>query len=688
MQKAVQLRIRESIQGMGGLETLLRFFRQMSDIHEMAQLCQTISVNLLAFQTARNITDKANIRRKSLEERTEQIIKLLGPKEYKSLIQMFAKQRRFVSPEVIGMWWAFGKQKIAYEASYIALGLVFNFIAQRTGWGSFRIDNVRFLDYLELSRVEAIKGESRISMEEKNLLQFNVYGNLAAKDSEGKELVTPALAHFIIDRGVDVLRLGYVQEVLDPSFLEDYERAQASFTPFYHQIFRAIQPAVNVMLQFGFKPHFQIEVKDGSYWFPFLITPDETWNSGTITGEVNLFALPERPGFPMFPKAEQGVHILIISQSGKGKTVVMSSLASYSITRHAFTILQPIYDDGNQPQFSVMPLFPYNTRTEQLHSFLTEQLHIEPKGIPCMTLNIIHPNEIGELEREPLTKYDRIIYVNSHEGFKLNWKKIFAELQNISHEMGYAKTCGMIGVRDLHRTDRETNVNLDLRVCAGVLSEFEIFRTHYHDFPMGLMIDEVAERAPSHYTQAGGDQASVVGSIMSDYRRFRRKNVSTIVASQRVREFLGEIRDASSNVLFRDLPRQQQRESSQIDQALDMFELDEASKALVKDYTLKGTLSRPGTWFWWWYHRERRKVELIWAIPPCFCLEDVQLNPEALFKKYESEYPDQKILVDDVNEVPVLMTQKETASDFRSRFRATLTRPSTKQTVPLGVGRI
>jgi hypothetical protein len=673
LQRAVQLRLRECVQALAGLETLSRFFQQIVDIDEMPFIRAIIADELLHFSKAKGMTDKREITHKTPDQRVSDAIKFLGKDEhdtpiYYKIRQMFWNQRRVVSPEVIIMWWAFQRYKRAFVAAYYGLGLVFDYIAKRTGWDTFKIDNVPFLDYLERSRVEAVRGESRISIEEKNLLQFLVYGNLAGKDEDGNSFVPAGVVEKLMDKGVNVICYGYICEVLDPGFFKEYRQAQEEFIGFYHYVLRQVQPQVNLMLQFGFKPEIQVEPHDGSYWFPFLRAPEESWQSGSVSGEILLRPFPQ---FPIQPRPDQGTHIVVCSRSGRGKTVLMGSIMAFAIQQKGMIILQPIFDDTNQQQYSVMPLFPYNSRTQLLHSFLTQQCHINPRGIPVLILNVVSRNEMNLLQTEPLTKHDRIVLVKDHGSFQIDYKKMLRELKKIALEMGYKQTCGIIGVRDLHRMDINANVNLDLRVASNVLNSFEVFRTHYRKRKMMMAIDEIAERAPSHYGLAGSDQSTMTALTSSVYRRLRRKNTSSMVASQRVREFHGEIRDAAGSVLFRDLAKGQERQSSQIDQLLDILECEDGIKAIIKDYVRRGTFSKPDVWFWWYYNQPTRKVELLWAIPPPYCLEDIELNGKALFKKYE-EYSGINLLVDDVNKVPIIMTESETETGFEERYKATL----------------
>jgi hypothetical protein len=84
-----------------------------------------------------------------------------------------------------------------------------------------------FVKYLEQSRLEAVRGESRISVEEKQLYQLIVYGSLFP------DALDISLATKIINIGVDVICYGYMIECVGKTFLEEYQKSLSQFVPLY-----------------------------------------------------------------------------------------------------------------------------------------------------------------------------------------------------------------------------------------------------------------------------------------------------------------------------------------------------------------------------------------------------------------------------------------------------------------------
>lgn len=115
----------------------------------------------------------------------------------------------------------------AFISAYKAMGELLSYVAGAFGMDRFEITDPQFSRYLYLLRTEGIKGEIRISAEEKGLqglLQFIFYGNLLRIPKRDAEA--------IIDAGLEVMKYGYLTEMVDPAFEAKYVEAQQRFVPY------------------------------------------------------------------------------------------------------------------------------------------------------------------------------------------------------------------------------------------------------------------------------------------------------------------------------------------------------------------------------------------------------------------------------------------------------------------------
>jgi hypothetical protein len=136
----------------------------------------------------------------------------------------------------------------------------------------------------------------------------------------------------------------------------------------------------------------------------------------------------------------------------------------------------------------------------------------------------------------------------------------------------------------------------------------------------------------------------------------RRSRTSVDGATQLPLEILPEIRNAATNVFFRDLAMSKDKSKSQIEFVLESLQLEDPSiKGVVRDINNRGSLPKS---YWFWYHRPARSIEIIRPSPPSFCLQDSHRTPLQLFKLYEKK-TGQKVLLKSWSEVPVLSTERK-----------------------------
>ena len=206
LKKVLQLRLREMVQGISGIESLNRLFK-VSGIEGLDDFIVTISAGCMALESAR-------------------------------------KSAAIDSKLVASAYTRYGD---AFIAAYKGLGVMLSFIRKnkmdilsteikrkvkrKLRWVP---DSQSFKEYLESSRPEAVRGESRISIEEKELLQLIVYGNLYPN------LISDEEAYQVIEVGTDVICYGYITEVIDETCLQKYSDAQKKFIPMYRSAMRKI----------------------------------------------------------------------------------------------------------------------------------------------------------------------------------------------------------------------------------------------------------------------------------------------------------------------------------------------------------------------------------------------------------------------------------------------------------------
>ena len=123
------------------------------------------------------------------------------------------------------------------------------------------------------------------------------------------------------------------------------------------------------------------------------------------------------------------------------------------------------------------------------------------------------------------------------------------------------------------------------------------------------------------------------------------------MATQRPVEILPEIRDAATNVFFRELSTSRDKMRSQIDFLLETLQLEDAGlRGPIRDMNDKGLLPKH---FWFWYNKAARSVQVVRPCPPMFMPLDVRLTPRKLFSLYEKRFGE-KVLLDSWDDVKVL----------------------------------
>jgi len=649
------MKAKELCSGKGGVANLSRWFMQMVDVPGIGQYRTVIANNIQHYERILAIINPKSIHGKTDQEIGLELFFVLGEKDYVGLIEKFAEMNRPFNMKVVAAYVAHDYVLKAFLYSYVAMSKVLGFIGSHFSDGKFVVSDISFTRYLALLRAEFIAGQHDTPPEEKNLLQLVWYGNLAGLDQK--------IAFVLIKKGVEVLRWGYITSLVSGAFMPEFMKAEEAFTPAFQEVMKQLTPKVEVSAPVSFKPVFTIDEKvkskdDKLYRFPFFIIDPEAWYSGSIQGEVELQAFPE---FPMFPTQEGGCLTTIFSPMGSGKTLVMNSMSSRAILEKGNMVFAPMGDDSNQLLYSFMPMFDYDRRTSYLCRFLRERMQTEPTGIPLTILNIIRPEEKVLLNSQTLTVFDRIIYVDDPKNFDVSFDKIFREHKSICKEhFGLKDRRGYISVRNLMRYNSRDKTYTDIQIAANLLFRLDVWKTS-HEETLHLFLDEVHQMAPASLKLAGSDTSSLSGTIGTSIRSHRRKNTSIMCNTQQPLELIPELRNMSTNIIFRDLPVSSKKDLSQMESLLDSLSLIDQSQAnAVKEINRKGLFSGKSR-FWFWFYRPKRMINVLWSCPPPHMLQDTTTTYEKIVKMYEERF-NKKVIVTDVEQVPVIQDLRETST--------------------------
>lgn len=670
-------RMIDAIAGRGGLEAICQFLDQIDFIPGILPLRQSMEQKSIFFETALSKCNKELLKRPA-KIRQKEIFDFLGCKCQKcnyttdmltafelrkkcpcggTLYPLFkvaliesVKQKLGTSPEILLMYEAYERIAQAYVDAYKSLKLVLDETAKLFGWDSFRVEQQELRNYMDQYYFGRLTGETHIPREEKQMLQFLIRGNLAGIPEEDAEK--------LIHVAMNVVKFGYLFEVLGSTgAFTHYQKYLTEKNTLYNQMNERVR--TTTAEQYAEVKHRRIRVSRtlGGYYAPCLLMPRRSWETGQISKDIVLEPVYR---LPIFPKSDVGPLQTIYGPKGSGKTFLLSSITCYGVLAKHELVFSSLNDKSNTFTLACMPLFTYNKRTEKLVDVLNRLLGVEPQGIPVLNLTVLRKGEkIDDVEKHPPTIYDRLLEVEDPRGFNVDFNLIMRELKEIAEAFSYSKPVGIISVRNMDRLDTKTNLNIDVQVATNMLVEFDRWRKSHLSQPARVVIDEISYLAASQVVSGDSFRS---GAVISDFvKESRRSRLSLEIATQRPLEVIPDIRDAATNVFFRELAMSKDKTRSQIDFLLDSLQLrDPSAKGVVRDINNRGLL---GKRYWFWYHQPTRTIEVIKPCPPTFCLQDINMTPREIFKLYEKE-SGQKILLESWKQVKVLKLKKSTESSM------------------------
>jgi aryl carrier-like protein len=574
-----------------------------------------------------------------------------------SLTQLVKDKKVKATPEAVLMNYAYDLLGQAYVDAYKALSLALSTLAQGFGWGDrFRVEH-RLLNYFHSYFYGRLAGEQKISREEKECLQFIVRGNLALIPFEDAEK--------LLRLGIDVVKYGYLFEVLRAVGAQvHYSKSVAAFNMLYDALNTTIrerlhETSAQLIRRFRVKKTIR-----GSY-VPCMRVPKESWQTGQLEGEVLL----EPVTLPIFPKADMGAIQTVYGRLGSGKTFLLSSLICYAYLAKHETIFIPLNDKTNSYSLAAVPMFAYSRNTAKLMHML-QMLEVEPQGIPAITINVLRKGEvIDDVHRHPPTIYDRIIYVDNPSNFTLNFNELMDELKAEAEKYGYSQPIGMIAFRNLQRETKDFYI--DVEIASNAILEFDKWRKGHMARPMRVVLDEVSYVAASHAVLYAADKLTAGATITDFIKESRRNNISVDAATQLPIEIMRELRNAATNVFFRDLSVSKDKTRSPIDFLLESVQLrDDALKPVIRDVNNRGALPKH---LWFWHCQPEYDIQVIRPCPPTFCIYDpeAKMSPLEILREYEKQ-SGQKILLKNWSEVKTLTLAKPRGQAGRFGFKAGL----------------
>ncbi len=665
----------ELMAGRGGLDFVCQVLGEVDFIEDLKTLRPKMEENLLFFNEALNLCAKEMLKR-PLGIRENECLDELGSvcvkcgfctslwassdtddkcpecgSEMENLYAMtldsLVERKMGLGPETVLMDVAYDRLAEAYVNAFRSIRLILAETAGLFRWDRFRINDPEIRNYIDSYRWRIMIGERHIPREEKQVMQMLVRANLAGLSGEEVEKA--------IRLGVAVAKYGWLSESLHASGARMMHR-QVSLD------YSVCRDSLNTRIR-GFnaglfdvekerKPRVDLASVHGGRFSPCVLLPSSNWEGGQVGNGVTVQALYD---LPIFSHANFGAVNIALSRLGGGKTLLLSSLLSYAVLEKSQVVFSPLNDKSNSFSLACMPFWVYSRRTKILRRSF-EVLQCQPQALPTLTLTFMFPNEeIRDVEANPPTVFDRKVVITDPYEFSVDFQHLIAEeLAAISEEMGFKKPCGVVNVRNLDRLNQASKTNVDIQVCANLLHQFSVWRTGHLSDSVSVVLDELSYVAPSSLGGLYASDAQTSGSALSDFiKECRQKKMSVCGSTQLPVEIIPDIRNAWTNVFWRELATSKDKGRSQIDFLLDSLQLEDPSVKLVaRDLNNRGGLPEN---FWFWWNQQSKRVEVVRPNPPSFCIidRDTSHTLRALYRKFEKD-SGQKVLLDCWEDVPVL----------------------------------
>lgn len=542
-------------------------------------------------------------------------------RRYIAIRNVLRKIRVPSDPTTILAWYGFGDNYFALlSCAYGAFKIVIEELKEANNWTTLQISRQDFLEYAYKIYFEEVRGDQQTSISEKNMLQIVVMGIYANVQLEELQLVFRMFS--------DAQKLGWLKESHQTGFEPFWE-------PSYGQFRRVLDYTRSPLLRnFDTGIHLTAEknklifAKMDRYDAMFQIVPRECWLSGELSGKIEL--IPFRD-FDYMPNKDKPTVNLMAGAPSSGKTTTQGAFDCISSLQGQIPSLMVLSDDTNWATFAPLPQTKVKSNTA--YSF-NEGVGIHPQGLPVLILDIVRsPDEIPR--DETLTIYDRIVKVDSHNFFNLDFKGLLQELRAVGEQMGYEGTDrdgrlrppGIIAVRNMRRRGNVKGKYVDIEVedMIQLLNGFASWRRNDHTIPMRLKVEEAAQAGTNIAYGAVNTQAQ--NFLGSNIRDGRRHNTMYDISTQQPKDVMSTIKEFAENTFFRELVKNESSGTkSSLDSLLDLLNCnDEAEKAAVKTLYSSGKLNDLRLMFW--HNKTKGQINLVQIIPPTFMPQITSMNP-------------------------------------------------------------
>lgn len=664
----------ELMAGRGGIDFICQILGEVDFIAGLRTLRPKMEENLLFFNEAVNLCSKEMLKR-PLKIRRDECAEELGaicvkcgydmtfaqetdcdsicPRCRGEIDSLFAlrfeacvNQSISPTPETILMDVAWDRLAEAYVKAFEALKLVLKETASLFRWDRFQINDPEIRNYIDSYRWRIMIGERHIPREEKQVMQLIVRANLVDLDAVDVENV--------IRLGIATTKYGWLSENLHTiGVRSQHQKTAVTYSMLRDRLNTQIRE-VNAGLfevQKGRGPKLNREsVKTGRY-SPCVIMPSRSWEGGQVGDGVIVEALYD---LPVFSRGDFGAVNIVLGRLGCGKTYLLACLLSYAVLEKDQVVFSPMNDKSNSFSLACLPFWAYSRRTKHLLKRF-DILQCQPRALPTLTLTFMFPNgEIKDVEANPPTIFDRKVLITDPYDFSVDFQVLTDELKIIAEKMGFKKTCGLINVRNLDRLIQTSKTNIDVQISANLLHQYDAWRRGHLSDSARVVIDELSYVAPASLGGLYASDAQTSGSALSDFiKECRRNRLSVDGSTQLPLEIIPDIRNAWTNVFWRELAVSKDKSRSQIDFLLESMQLEDSSvKQIVRDLNNRGGLPEN---FWFWWNQQTKRIEVICPNPPSFCIldRDTKHTMKALYSKYEKE-SGEKLLLDSWDDVPIL----------------------------------
>lgn len=699
LQRSTGKRFVEGVSGKGGLPSLVMWMDQLDFVKGIEPLLNSISYKIMFYDTALTKCAKEALKRPEFL-REEEIGALLGYScnkcektqsimdhrgkwfcacggrftlTYLVIHKKLRAMNIIPTPEAVLMNVAYDGLADAYVEAFQAFRMVLSQISDRLGWaGAASFVDMELKDSLDSSFLYLSPGDTRISTEEKETMQFLVRGNIA--------IIDLPTAERLIRLGISAVKFGHLYNQLFCAGSDaQYSIARAEFSRLYNQVNEKIRLTTFVGRKDREKRTIEVLELVEKQYYPCSLLPDEFWQTGKLARDIVLKPLVEGK-FPVFTDEETVAMNCFVAPSGAGKTTFMAATVAHAVDWAQEYVFNVLGDEKNGMTLAYLPMFPCEGHTGELLEIL-KSIGVPPHPIPCLNLVFLRPDE--EITKDmcrahPPTIYDRIVDIDNpfSFGFKF-WtsgkttvetkgvvgnRGVLNILKEFSLKLGKKHLCGIINARNLLRKEKavsEKESKPDIQIATVLFDKFMSFRQGSKVPSARVMADEMSRLAPVQFSVAGTDTSKSSATVSEAIKGMRGINTSFDAGTQKWNEINPEAKAEAQNILFRNLSQSGDKSSSQRDIVLASLELvgEESEREQIAHMMETKAFPR-NEHFWFWWNKDRSSVQVVRPNPPFFMLNQPKKTNLEVVKEYQ-KFSGDKILLDSWDEVPHLKYDKD-----------------------------